>query len=144
VRFEEISLTQVSETAWEIPRTGEMLVPGLVFASREMMEDILRDQALRQVMNVAHLPGILFRSIGMPDIHWGYGFPIGGVAAMDVADGVISPGGVGYDINCGVRLLRSNLEMATLRPRLPELVAALHREVPSGVGSTGTVRLTPP
>jgi len=144
VRFEEISLSQVSETAWEIPRTGGMLVPGLVFASREMMEDIVRDQALRQVMNVAHLPGILFRSIGMPDIHWGYGFPIGGVAAMDVADGVISPGGVGYDINCGVRLLRSNLEMATLRPRLPELLAALHREVPSGVGSTGTVRLTPP
>lgn len=144
MRFEEIPLSQVSETEWEIPRTGGMLVPGLVFASREMMEDIVRDQALRQVMNVAHLPGILFRSIGMPDIHWGYGFPIGGVAAMDVADGVISPGGVGYDINCGVRLLRSNLEMATLRPRLPELVAALHREVPSGVGSTGTVRLTAP
>jgi tRNA-splicing ligase RtcB len=144
VRFEDISLSQVSETEWEIPQTGGMLVPGLVFASREMMEDIVRDQALRQVMNVAHLPGILFRSIGMPDIHWGYGFPIGGVAAMDVADGVISPGGVGYDINCGVRLLRSNLEMATMRLRLPELVAALHREVPSGVGSTGTVRLTPP
>ena len=144
MRFEDISLSQVSDTAWEIPRTGGMLVPGLVFASGEMMEDIVRDQALRQVMNVAHLPGILFRSIGMPDIHWGYGFPIGGVAAMDVDEGVISPGGVGYDINCGVRLLRSNLEMATLRPRLPELVAALHREVPSGVGSTGTVRLTPP
>ncbi|MGB7631119.1 MAG: RtcB family protein [Candidatus Deferrimicrobium sp.] len=144
MRFEDISISQVSETEWEIPQTGGMLVPGLVFASREMMEDIVRDQALRQVMNVAHLPGILFRSIGMPDIHWGYGFPIGGVAAMDVADGVISPGGVGYDINCGVRLLRSNLEMATMRLRLPELVAALHREVPSGVGSTGTVRLTPP
>ncbi len=143
MRFEDISLSQVSETTWEIPRTGGMLVPGLVFASREMMEDIVRDQALRQVMNVAHLPGILFRSIGMPDIHWGYGFPIGGVAAMDVVEGVISPGGVGYDINCGVRLLRSNLETATLRPRLPELVAALHREVPSGVGSTGPVRLTP-
>ena len=75
MRFEDISLTQVSETAWEIPRTGGMLVPGLVFASREMMEDIVRDQALRQVMNVAHLPGILFRSIGMPDIIGGTAFP---------------------------------------------------------------------
>ncbi len=141
MRFEDVSLTKISETAWEIPRTGGMLVPGLVFASPEMMEDIVRDQALRQVINVAHLPGILHRSIGMPDIHWGYGFPIGGVAAMDVDEGVISPGGVGYDINCGVRLMRSNLTMAALRPRLPELVAALHREVPSGVGSTGFVRL---
>ncbi len=141
MRFEDVPLKQLSDTAWEIPRTGGMLVPGLVFASLEMMEDIVRDQALRQVINVAHLPGILYRSIGMPDIHWGYGFPIGGVAAMDVDEGVISPGGVGYDINCGVRLLRSNLEMAALRPRLPELVAALHREVPSGVGSTGFVRL---
>ena len=141
MRFEDISLSQLSDTAWEIPRSGGMLVPGLVFASPEMMEDIVRDQALRQVINVAHLPGILSRSIGMPDIHWGYGFPIGGVAAMDVDEGVISPGGVGYDINCGVRLLRSNLEMAALRPRLPELAAVLHREVPSGVGKTGFVRL---
>jgi len=141
LRFEDIPLRQISDTSWEIPRTGGMLVPGLVFASGEMMQDIVRDQALRQVINVAHLPGILYRSIGMPDIHWGYGFPIGGVAAMDVEEGVISPGGVGYDINCGVRLLRSNLEIEGLRPRLPELVAALHREVPSGVGSTGFVRL---
>jgi tRNA-splicing ligase RtcB len=142
LRFEDIPLKQLSETSWEIPRTGGMLVPGLVFATPGMMEEIARDQALRQVMNVAHLPGILYRSIGMPDIHWGYGFPIGGVAAMDVGEGVVSPGGVGYDINCGVRLLRSNLEVAALRPRLPELVAALHREVPSGVGSTGDVRVT--
>jgi tRNA-splicing ligase RtcB len=127
---------------WEIPRSGGMRVPGLIFASEAMMADIVRDEAVRQVMNVAHLPGILSYSIGMPDIHWGYGFPIGGVAAMDVEDGVISPGGVGYDINCGVRLLRSNLEAAALRPVLPELVAALHREIPSGVGSTGFVRLS--
>jgi tRNA-splicing ligase RtcB len=141
LRFEDIPLQQLSETSWEIPRSGGMLVPGLVFATPGMMEEIARDQALRQVMNVAHLPGILYRSIGMPDIHWGYGFPIGGVAAMDVGEGVVSPGGVGYDINCGVRLLRSNLAVAELRPRLRELVAALHREVPSGVGSTGFVRL---
>ncbi|MGE5248332.1 MAG: RtcB family protein, partial [Verrucomicrobiota bacterium] len=143
MRFEEFSLSQVSENTWEIPRTGQMIVPGRVFASPEMMADIVRDQALRQIVNVAHLPGILGYSIGMPDIHWGYGFPIGGVAAMDAEEGVISPGGVGYDINCGVRLLRSHLEISTLRPRLPELVAALHREVPSGVGSTGCVRLAP-
>jgi len=142
LRFEDIPLKQLTETSWEIPRTGGMRVPGLVFASAEMMGDIVRDQALRQVINVAHLPGILYRSIGMPDIHWGYGFPIGGVAAMDAEEGVVSPGGVGYDINCGVRLLRSNLDIAGLRPRLPELVAALHREVPSGVGSTGFVRLS--
>jgi tRNA-splicing ligase RtcB len=143
VRFEDITLSRISETAWEIPQAGGMRVPGLVFASAEMMEDIVRDQALRQVINVAHLPGILSASIGMPDIHWGYGFPIGGVAAMDPDEGVVSPGGVGYDINCGVRLLRSHLEMSALRPRLPELVAALHREVPSGVGSKGFVHLTP-
>ncbi|HEX9191151.1 MAG TPA: RtcB family protein [Candidatus Deferrimicrobiaceae bacterium] len=141
MRFEDINLKQLSDTSWEIPMSGGMLVPGLVFAFPGMMEEIARDQALRQVMNVAHLPGILYRSIGMPDIHWGYGFPIGGVAAMDPGKGVISPGGVGYDINCGVRLLRSNLEIAGLRPRLRELVAALHREIPSGVGSTGFVRL---
>jgi len=116
VRFEDISLTQLSDTAWEIPRTGGMRVTGLVFASEEMMEDIVRDQALRQVINVAHLPGILSCSIGMPDIHWGYGFPIGGVAAMDAGEGVVSPGGVGYDINCGVRLLR------TAKPRMVRYV----------------------
>ena len=141
MKFEDISLTRVSETAWEIPRSGGMRVPGLVFASPEMMEDIVQDQSLRQVINVAHLPGILRCSIAMPDIHWGYGFPIGGVAAMDADEGVVSPGGVGYDINCGVRLLRSNIEVASLRQRLPELVAALHREIPSGVGSRGFIKL---
>jgi len=141
MKFEDISLTKVSEAAWEIPRTGGMRVPGLVFASTKMMKDIVQDQSLRQVINVAHLPGILHRSIAMPDIHWGYGFPIGGVAAMDADEGVVSPGGVGYDINCGVRLLRSNLDVASLRSRLPELVAALHREIPCGVGSRGFVKL---
>ncbi len=141
MQFRDVSLRKLSDTMWEIPRTGGMRVPGLVFASERMMADIVRDEAVRQVMNVAHLPGILKYSIGMPDIHWGYGFPIGGVAAMDAEDGVISPGGVGYDINCGVRLLRSNLTVDDIRPRLRELVDGLHREVPSGVGSTGFVRL---
>ncbi|MGE5190037.1 MAG: RtcB family protein [Gemmatimonadota bacterium] len=141
MRFQDVTLRKLSETAWEIPTSPGMRVPGLVFASEAMMADIVRDEALRQVMNVAHLPGILDHSIGMPDIHWGYGFPIGGVAAMDDREGVVSPGGVGYDINCGVRLLRSNLALESLRPKLPDLVSALHREVPSGVGSTGFVRL---
>ncbi len=139
----DIPLRKLSEQAWEIPRSGGMRVPGLVYASARMMADIARDEALRQVVNVAHLPGIVGRSIGMPDIHWGYGFPIGGVAAMDAEEGVVSPGGVGYDINCGVRLLRSDLEAAVIRPRLPEILAALHAGVPSGVGSRGSVRLSP-
>src|SRR5512145_3234022 len=143
MRFQDVTLRKLSETMWEIPMSAGMRVPGLVFASESMMADIVRDEAVRQVMNVAHLPGILRYSIGMPDIHWGYGFPIGGVAAMDPEDGVVSPGGVGYDINCGVRLMRSNLAAEAIRARLPELVAALHREVPSGVGSTGFVRLSP-
>lgn len=141
MRFQDVTLRKLSDTSWEIPQGPGMLVPGLVFATEAMMADIRKDEAIRQVMNVAHLPGILKHSIGMPDIHWGYGFPIGGVAAVDVEEGVISPGGVGYDINCGVRLLHSHLEVEALRPRLPELVAALHREIPSGVGSTGFVRL---
>jgi tRNA-splicing ligase RtcB (3'-phosphate/5'-hydroxy nucleic acid ligase) len=141
MRFQDVTLRKLSDTSWEIPQGPGMRVPGLVFATEAMMADIRKDEAIRQVMNVAHLPGILKYSIGMPDIHWGYGFPIGGVAAVDVEEGVISPGGVGYDINCGVRLLRSELEVEALRPRLPELVAALHREIPSGVGSTGFVRL---
>ncbi|HSL91344.1 MAG TPA: RtcB family protein [Candidatus Limnocylindrales bacterium] len=142
MKYSDVSLNKLSDTMWEVPRSGGMRVPGLIFASEAMMGEILRDEAVKQVMNVAHLPGILRYSIGMPDIHWGYGFPIGGVAAMDVEEGVISPGGVGYDINCGVRLLRSDLEAESLRPRLPDLLAALHHGIPSGVGSTGFVRLS--
>jgi tRNA-splicing ligase RtcB len=142
MRFQDVEIRKLSETTWEIPRGNGMRVPGLIFASEKMMGEILGDEAVRQVMNVAHLPGILKYSIGMPDIHWGYGFPIGGVAAMDAREGVVSPGGVGYDINCGVRLLRSELTVDALRPKLRELVSALHREVPSGVGSTGFIRLT--
>lgn len=92
-------IEQIDDVRWRIPRHGGMRVDGLVFASAAMMRDIREDQSLQQVANVAHLPGILSHSIAMPDIHWGYGFPIGGVAAMDAEEGVISPGGVGYDIN---------------------------------------------
>jgi tRNA-splicing ligase RtcB len=112
-----------------------MLVDGLVYADERMMQDIQKDESLQQVRNVAHLPGIVGASIAMPDIHWGYGFPIGGVAAMDAESGVVSPGGVGYDINCGVRLLRSTLVRGDITPHLEAIVAQMYRNVPSGVGA---------
>ena len=118
-----------------IPRHGGMRVDGIVYADGRLMADLGDDPCLEQVANVAHLPGIVGASIAMPDIHWGYGFPIGGVAAMDAEEGVVSPGGVGYDINCGVRLLRSTLTAGELRPRLDGLVAELFRNVPTGVGA---------
>lgn len=111
-----------------------MRVDGIIFASKGMLDDI-GQEALQQVMNVATLPGIVNASYAMPDIHWGYGFPIGGVAAFDLDDGVVSPGGVGYDINCGVRLLRTNLEKTELEGKTQGLVEALFREIPSGVGA---------
>ena len=95
----EIKLTRVNDYLWEIPRQGGMRVPGRIYATEKLFSVLKEDKCLRQVMNVAHLPGIVGYSLAMPDIHWGYGFPIGGVAAMDAADGVVSPGGVGYDIN---------------------------------------------
>ncbi len=118
-----------------IPRHGAMRVDGVVFASAGLARRALDEAALAQVANVACLPGILGQSLAMPDIHWGYGFPIGGVAAFDMEEGVISPGGVGYDINCGVRLLRSDLTEGEVRPRVKDLVAALFASVPTGVGS---------
>jgi tRNA-splicing ligase RtcB len=96
---EEIRLNRLEECLWEIPRQGGMRVPGRIYASEKLMADLKQDNSLRQVMNVAHLPGITGYSLAMPDIHWGYGFPIGGVAAFSIDDGVVSPGGVGYDIN---------------------------------------------
>ncbi|MQY55399.1 MAG: RNA-splicing ligase RtcB, partial [Dehalococcoidia bacterium] len=104
-------LTKIDDYRWEIPQSYKagMRVPGLIYADEGMLAHIRGEEALEQVANVAFLPGIVSRSLAMPDIHWGYGFPIGGVAATRVSDGVISPGGVGFDINCGVRLLRTNL-----------------------------------
>jgi tRNA-splicing ligase RtcB (3'-phosphate/5'-hydroxy nucleic acid ligase) len=96
---ETIEVERIDDTKWRIPRRGRMRVDGIVYASEAMMADIRGDESLQQVANVAQLPGILGASLAMPDIHWGYGFPIGGVAAMDAEEGVISPGGVGYDIN---------------------------------------------
>jgi tRNA-splicing ligase RtcB len=137
-------LIKVDDYRWKIPenyKTG-MKVPGLIYASKEMLESIREEQTPEQVANVAFLPGIVCYSFAMPDIHWGYGFPIGGVAAMDIKDGVVSPGGVGYDINCGVRLLRTSLSEAEVRPRINELVNELFFNVPSGLGSEGKIKLS--
>ena len=136
-------LNRIDDYRWEIPQSYKagMRVPGLIYADEGMLSHIKEEQALEQVANVAFLPGIVSRSLAMPDIHWGYGFPIGGVAATRVSDGVISPGGVGFDINCGVRLLRTNLTEEEVRPRIGELVDTLYRNVPSGVGSQGKLKL---
>jgi tRNA-splicing ligase RtcB len=112
-------LEQIDQFRWRLPREGGMRVDGIVYADERLMTDIREDPSLTQVQNVAHLPGIVGASLAMPDIHWGYGFPIGGVAAMDADEGVVSPGGVGYDINCGVRLLRSRLTREQVAPRMP-------------------------
>jgi tRNA-splicing ligase RtcB (3'-phosphate/5'-hydroxy nucleic acid ligase) len=128
-------LERIDDYRWRVPRSGNMRVEGLIFADDRLVRDIRRDEAVRQVANVATLPGIVKHSIGMPDIHWGYGFPIGGVAAFDPADGgVISPGGVGYDINCGVRLHSSGLHVDDVRPRLSRLMDDLFDRIPAGVG----------
>ena len=119
-----------------------MRVPGRIYCSAAMIGAADGEEPLKQVANVAALPGIVDASLAMPDIHWGYGFPIGGVAAFDWESGVVSPGGVGYDINCGVRLATTAFTEAEVRPKLPDLVDALYREIPSGVGSTGSVKLT--
>ena len=137
-------LERIDELRWRVPRIGPMLTDGLVFADDELIPHIEHDKSLQQVANVACLPGIQGPSIAMPDIHWGYGFPIGGVAAFDLEEGVISPGGVGYDINCGVRLLRSDIKVQELRPRLSKLMDGLYRNVPSGVGgSRSDLKLSP-
>ena len=130
-----VRIERIDDCRWRIPREGTMRSEGLVFASEKMMQALQQEQALEQVRNVATLPGIVGPSLAMPDIHWGYGFPIGGVAAFDAEAGVVSPGGVGYDINCGVRLLRSALVAEEIAPRLSALADALFHHVPSGVGS---------
>jgi len=134
----QFPLERVDGFRWRIPRESRpgMRVDGLVYADDLLIRDIQADQALEQVANVAHLPGILGLSLAMPDIHWGYGFPVGGVAAVDPDEGVISPGGIGFDCNCGVRVIAADLSEEELRPRLDRLMDALARAVPTGVGPT--------
>jgi tRNA-splicing ligase RtcB len=137
-------VVQLDEYRWMLPAEGGMRVPGVLFANRALLEKMFCDKTPEQVKNAAHLPGILEASIAMPDAHWGYGLPVGGVVATDPVDGVVSPGAVGYDIGCGVRLLRSRLVKADLAPRLEALADALFHEVPCGVGSHGAVNLSLP
>jgi len=137
-------LRKIDDRSWELPRSYKegMRVPGIVYADDTLMEAILGDQALEQVANVATLPGVVYASLAMPDIHWGYGFAIGGVAATRLPEGVISPGGVGFDINCGVRLLRTDLMENEVSGHVQRLVDVLFANIPTGVGSRGKLRLT--
>src|SRR5579875_2089509 len=134
-----IATLKVHDYLWEIPRSGMMRVPGRIYASEQMMAEMRNDPALIQVANVACLPGIVGYSLAMPDIHMGYGFPIGGVAAVDPDNGVISPGGVGYDINCGVRLIRTKLSYDDVRDKAERMADALFEAIPAGVGSKGAI-----
>jgi tRNA-splicing ligase RtcB len=136
-------LEKVDDYRWCIPKSYKsgMRVDGLIYADELMLRQIVDDQAPEQVANVAFLPGIVGYSLAMPDIHWGYGFAIGGVAAMRLDDGVVSPGGVGFDINCGVRIMRTNLIREEVAPKIKELVDALFYAVPSGMGSKGRIKL---
>ncbi len=130
-----IQVQKIDEYRWKIAKEGNMRVDGIIYADERMMEEIKKDKSLDQVANVAHLPGIVKYSLAMPDIHWGYGFPIGGVAAFNIEEGIISPGGVGYDINCGVRLLRSRLFRNEVSDKMRKLVDTFFYNIPSGVGS---------
>lgn len=137
-------LKQVGEYVWEIPREfrADMRVPARIYADAALLEDALQDKSVEQLVNIASLPGLVKYTIAMPDIHQGYGFPIGGVAATELPDGVISPGGVGFDINCGVRVLAAHLTEEQIRPFVQDLASALYRDCPSGVGVKGSVKLT--
>ena len=140
----EIPLEKIDEYRWRIPKSymAGMRVDGIIYANEKLLEQAKSEEALQQVANVAHLPGIIKYSLAMPDLHWGYGFVIGGVAATDpAADGVVSPGGIGYDLNCGVRLIRTNLDVKQLTGRTKGLVAKLFENVPCGIGSSGKIRL---
>ena len=141
----QVPLEKIDDYRWRIPKSYKpgMRVPGIIYADEKLLKDIRQDKAMEQVANVAFLPGIVNVSLAMPDIHWGYGFPIGGVAATDIEEGgVISPGGVGFDINCGVRMLRTNLEYEQVKGKIKDLVYGLFNDVPSGVGSKGDIRVS--
>jgi len=134
-------MRKISDYLWEIPQKGEMRVPARIYVSQRLLEEAFRDHSLEQLLNVATLPGILNYSLAMPDIHEGYGFPIGGVAAIDSAEGIISPGGVGYDINCGMKLLKSDYLEKDLKSYLDKLATEIQKEVPSGLGRGRQVKL---
>ena len=138
----EIKLQKKDDFRWIIPKIGQMRVPGLIFSNNQLIKKVREDQSLIQVANVAALPGIVKYSLAMPDIHLGYGFPIGGVAAFRMEDGIVSPGGVGYDINCGCRLITTLLKAAEIMPEIKSLISSLFKKIPAGVGSRGVVHLS--
>ncbi len=140
----EIPLKKIREDVWEVPKSFKdyMRVPARIYAAEALLDKMRHDLTLQQTITIASLPGIQKYSLVMPDGHQGYGFPIGGVAATDFEEGVISPGGVGYDINCGVRLIRTNLREEDVRPRLSEIIDGLFEYIPSGLGLSGKVRLS--
>ena len=140
-----IPLSKIDQYRWRIPKSymKGMRVDGVVYANEKLLRQAKSGEALQQVANVAHLPGIVKHSLAMPDLHWGYGFVIGGVAATDPqADGVVSPGGIGYDLNCGVRLIRTNLNIKHVDGKIKSLVGKLFDNIPCGVGSSGKIRLS--
>ena len=139
----DVAIEAVDALRYRIPRneSAGMRTDVVVYASAALIDQIRKDQSLVQAMNVAMLPGIVGPSLAMPDIHQGYGFPIGGVAAMDIDYGVVSPGGVGFDINCGVRLVRTTLSEADVRPRLKQLIDQVFRDVPCGTGTEGRIKI---
>ncbi|MEK6546120.1 MAG: RtcB family protein [Nitrospinota bacterium] len=141
----KIPLKKIDDYRWEIPVSYKegMRVPGIIYTDETLLKAIQADQSIEQVANGAFLPGIVKASFAMPDMHFGYGLPIGGVVATDMDKGVVSPGGTGYDINCGVRLVRSNLYLKDIKGKIKELVNALYAEIPSGVGSKGRITLSP-
>ncbi|HOW56369.1 MAG TPA: RtcB family protein [Smithellaceae bacterium] len=138
----EIKFERIDANRLLLPQSGGMRVPGIIYANDKLAELLQGDESARQVANVAHLPGIVSYSLAMPDVHWGYGFPIGGVAAFDLEEGIISPGGVGYDINCGCRLIATKLNFGDIKSKIADLTTALYQHIPSGVGSTGAVKLS--
>ncbi len=140
--MKQIDLNQIQPYLWEIPQEGTMEVPALVFATDELIPALTKDRCLHQLKNVASLEGIQMAAIVMPDAHEGYGFPIGGIAATRYPDGVISPGGIGYDINCGVRLLRTPWKFPEIKNQLSNLATNLDQEIPSGVGKGGQLKLS--
>jgi tRNA-splicing ligase RtcB len=141
MEMDHSSAKKIRDHLYQIDSSGPMRVPARIYADETLMQQIAKDKSLEQAANVAALPGIVKYSLAMPDIHWGYGFPIGGVAATDPAQGgVISPGGVGYDINCGVRLMTTNLSIQDVRPRLRDLIGALFHTIPTGVGAKGAIK----
>src|SRR3989338_6845732 len=136
-------IKKISENIWEIEKEGKMNVPGIILASDKLMEQIGKEEkTIQQVKNVASLPGIIKKSIAMSDAHMGYGFPIGGVAAFDLKKGIISPGGVGYDINCGVRLFTTNIKKSDFLAKRDQVLKELYKNIPSGVGIESDLKLS--